>query len=326
MNVEMASENILKHFYGDGINKDNVISLLNDVTKKYSCPYTLFFFYRSVANQSSKEPIQISEYHLQVVLDSYLKTHYTTIHPRDISQQFPIFTQTPDYEEYSVDDWKWKEVNIGRPTFVKNRRKRIIAKGSSNQSHPKYSSYFDVRSISQFAKKDRKNANKIQNLFTTDEYWGAFAFPYFSPSDNYDKYRAVGSLLWSVSQNQHLTTLYKKRNLRDNQVRFENIETFTNFDVELFYKSLRFPYNLDNFKLQKLLTNISNRYYKKFTDEVYRKLGKEKSGGTHKVAPLSFYIQSFNFGIEKPPLVLPPFDFKEVIIEVARPTELWRNQ
>ena len=87
---------------------------------------------------------------------TYLKRHYTTIHPRDISQQFPIFTQTPDYEEYSVDDWKWKEVNIGRPTFVKNRRKRIISKGSSNQSHPKYSSYFDVRSISEFAKNDRK--------------------------------------------------------------------------------------------------------------------------------------------------------------------------
>lgn len=326
MNVEMASENILKHFFGDGINKGNVISLLNAVTKKYSCPYTLFFFCRSLAHQSCKEPIQITISDLKTMLDSYLQKHYAAIHPEDIRQQFPIFTQTPDYEEYSVDDWKWKEVNIGRPTFVKNRRKRIIERGSSNQSTPKYSSYFDVRSISEFAKKDRKNANEIQKLFTTDEYWGSFAFPYFSPSENYDRYRAVGSLLWSVSQNQYLTTLYKKRNLRDNQVRFENIETFTNFDVELFYKSLRFPYNLDNFKLQKLLTNISTRYYKKFTDEVYKKLDEEDSGGTHKAAPLSFYIQSFNFGIEKPPLVLPPFDFKEVIIESARPTELWRKQ
>lgn len=326
MNVEMASENILKHFFGDGINKGNVISLLNAVTKKYSCPYTLFFFCRSLAHQSCKEPIQITISDLKTMLDSYLQKHYAAIHPEDIRQQFPIFTQTPDYEEYSVDDWKWKEVNIGRPTFVKNRRKRIIERGSSNQSTPKYSSYFDVRSISEFAKKDRKNANEIQKLFTTDEYWGSFAFPYFSPSENYDRYRAVGSLLWSVSQNQYLTTLYKKINLRDNQVRFENIETFTNFDVELFYKSLRFPYNLDNFKLQKLLTNISTRYYKKFTDEVYKKLDEEDSGGTHKAAPLSFYIQSFNFGIEKPPLVLPPFDFKEVIIESARPTELWRKQ
>jgi len=322
----MASENILKHFFGDGINKGNVISLLNAVTKKYSCPYTLFFFCRSLAHQSCKEPIQITISDLKTMLDSYLQKHYAAIHPEDIRQQFPIFTQTPDYEEYSVDDWKWKEVNIGRPTFVKNRRKRIIERGSSNQSTPKYSSYFDVRSISEFAKKDRKNANEIQKLFTTDEYWGSFAFPYFSPSENYDRYRAVGSLLWSVSQNQYLTTLYKKINLRDNQVRFENIETFTNFDVELFYKSLRFPYNLDNFKLQKLLTNISTRYYKKFTDEVYKKLDEEDSGGTHKAAPLSFYIQSFNFGIEKPPLVLPPFDFKEVIIESTRPTELWRKQ
>jgi len=326
VNVEMASENILKHFFGDGINKGNVISLLNAVTKKYSCPYTLFFFCRSLAHQSCKEPIQITISDLKTMLDSYLQKHYAAIHPEDIRQQFPIFTQTPDYEEYSVDDWKWKEVNIGRPTFVKNRRKRIIERGSSNQSTPKYSSYFDVRSISEFAKKDRKNANEIQKLFTTDEYWGSFAFPYFSPSENYDRYRAVGSLLWSVSQNQYLTTLYKKINLRDNQVRFENIETFTNFDVELFYKSLRFPYNLDNFKLQKLLTNISTRYYKKFTDEVYKKLDEEDSGGTHKAAPLSFYIQSFNFGIEKPPLVLPPFDFKEVIIESTRPTELWRKQ
>jgi hypothetical protein len=324
VNIEMASENILTHFYGDEINKNNVMSLINDVTKKYSCPYTLFFFYRSLANQSSKEPIRISISGFQTMLNTYLQKHYATIHPSDISQQFPIFTQTPDYEEYSVDDWKWKEVSIGRPTFVKNRRKRIIERGSSNQSHPKYSSYFDVRSISEFAKKNRKNANEIQKLFTTNEYWGAFAFPYFSPSDNYDRYRSVGSLLWSVSQNQYLTTLYKKKNLKHNQIRFENIETFTNFDVEAFYKSLRFPYDLDDFKLQKLLTNISTRYYKKFTDEVYKKL--DKSGGTHGVAPLSFYIQSFNFGIEKPPLVLPPFDFKEVIIESARPTELWRKQ
>jgi len=114
----------------------------------------------------------------------------------------------------------------------------------------------------------------------------------------------------------------EKPEIQPNSV--ENIETFTNFDVEAFYKSLRFPYNLDDFKLQKLLTNISTRYYKKFTDEVYKKL--DESGGTHEVAPLSFYIQSFNFGVEKPPLVLPPFDFKEVIIETARPTELWRKQ
>ena len=326
MNVELASEKILKYFFGYEINKDNVISLLKNVTKKYNCPYTSFFFYRSVANQGAVEPINATISDLKIMLDSYFSKHYKCIHPEDISQQFPTFSGIPDYEEYSVDDWKWKEVNIGRPTFVKNRRKRIIARGSSNQITPKYSSYFDVRSISEFAKKDRKNANKIQKLFTTNEYWGSFAFPYFSPSDNYNKYRSVGSLLWSVSQNQYLTTLHKKRNLRDNQVRFENIETFTNFDVELFYKSLRFPYNLEDFKLHKLLTNISTRYYKKFTEEVYKKLDEEESGGTHKVAPLSFYIQSFNFGIEKPPMVLPPFDFKEVIIETARPTEIWRNQ
>ena len=206
------------------------------MSQKNIIAYTSFFFYRSVANQAAEEPIEITLEYLSKTMMWYCGRHYASIHPLRHSSRFPTFSGTPDYEDYSADNWKWKTPNIGRPGWVNRRRKRIIERGSSNQSQPIYASYQNIRSLSEHLRKTVKMQTKYKN-YSTPMNIGVFALPYYSPSKNGDMYRATGSLLWSVSQNQWLKTFYKKKNLEDNQIRFQNIETFTNYDTERFYKS-----------------------------------------------------------------------------------------
>jgi len=322
VNIELASNNILKYFWGEDIDRDNVMSLLKNVTKKYSCPYTLFFFSRSLENQSSKNKINTTLEQLKTAIKWYADKHYLSIHPEDISQEFQEFTSDEYFEKYHPTDWNWRDIKMYRPDWEIKRRKRIIERGSKNALAPIYSSYKDVHSIASYAKENIKNAEKVSEAFSTNEFWGFYAFPYFSPSKKYDLFRAAGSLLWSVSQNQWLTTQKNYPDIEKHFVRFENIESFTSYGVDRYYKTWRFPYYKDPFILKKILTNISNKYRHKFSKEVYKK---DPNSWHAKPAPLSFYMQSFNFGIESPPPVLPPFDFLEVLNESAEPVNLWKE-
>jgi hypothetical protein len=330
----LAVQNICKCFTYEGITQQKVMRLLDRVTQKYISSHrtiVLFFFYRSLSNQIlylRKKPsiiIQTNEKSLELLLSWYFERHIKCIDPIDadnLNFSIPskleqiINHQNPDYEDYSVDDWKWKEVSSTSEKEYKKwlrRRERIIARGSQNTTGVHYTPYSLVRSLSEFSKGNIKNANALSKIFNTDEYWGFYSFPYLSPSPKYDLFRAIGSLLWSVSQNQYHTTKNKMKVLKKNQVRFEHIESFTSYGTERTYKAWRFPFYLDKNLLKHILINISNKYPQKFINTFYKKgTGFGSSKGT-KPAPTSFYIQSFNFGIEAPPTVLPPLGYNNLV-------------
>jgi hypothetical protein len=309
------------------------------IMDEITCPYVKYFFSRSISNQRLRfgKPLKINLNSFIILMEWYLDRHYQSIHPKEaitIDQQtidsLKIFNEW--HPRYSVDNWNFRHLQAKSSKSRKkdrNRRIRIIEKGSNNQGLvPEYSNYALAHKISDFSKvadysnkkhkAENKNARKISSLFDTDEYFGFYSFPYVSTGLEYDIFRSIGNILWSVMSNQNLSP---ERNIQNKSLRFESIFTFSTYATERWEKNWRLHY-LKETEIPFIITNSSRKYKEKTRHETFPYLENSR----YSVAGIENYIMSFNFGLEKPPLVLPGFGWETLIMDYYKEQygeELW---
>ena len=316
--------------------------LVHNVAEAENCEITKFFFLRSVRNQrlQGNKKIITDKLSLQSLLEWYLQRHRDCIHPKENIDDIRITPSIVSLEMYSHQNWNpvpviGKNIKSTTPEYDLRRRKRIMSRhqGSVNSDKLIYTNYEMARHITNiFRTKANKDQSSLLNAFNTKEYFGYFAFPYFSPGESYDIKRTIGSMLWSVFSNQYLFGKpFQKGD--PTYVRFENAKTFTTYNVERWMKSWRYQYE-DLSEIPFIVTNSSLKYEENMRNRVF-------PASSFRIAKLSDYIMSFNFGLTAPPDVLPAFgwenlirdkmktkriNFKKKIVMYTKPLGLWRSK
>lgn len=326
----------------NGLSNRDFEELVIAVAKQESCEITKFFFMRSIKNQKLQgdKKIITDKLSVQSLLEWYLQRHRDCIHPKEHVSVSGISPSIVSLQMYSQENWDpvsviGKNISSSTPEYDRRRRKRILSRnqGSSNSSNLIYTNYEMARYITHvFRSKEEIGQRNLLNDFNTQEYFGYFAFPYFSPGESYDVKRTIGSMLWSVFSNQYLVgTPFQKGD--PTYVRFENAKTFTTYNVEKHMKSWRYQYE-DLSEVPFIVTNSSLKYEENMRNRVF-------PASSFRIAQLSDYLMSFNFGLTAPPNVLPAFGWENLIRDKmdrkrinfnkpinmnTKPVGLWRSK